>query len=207
MPVVVSQEGFRQDLMGLGVIEQTIPFGNYTPLKREQTIGSEPVPDPKGYKLGSSEHAINLDATEYTKDDQTDEKEQTYYNRAVNYLAESSNSMLDYNNDGIVDSKDFSDRVNDIAQKGYSAVNSAKESIEGKISDIGADSLQKSGAVEVIDNKTEQALDLVKQQSDLALLKVDEVKADVNAQVDKIGNNLMIGLGGVALAYFFLRGD
>ena len=199
----IQQSGYFDGELGFDIVNNVTLPNPYHPLARSGMINTTPVPYPKGQRLGENEDT-NIKMETYAQDDNKAEQEETYYNRAVTFMSDQSNSLLDYNGDGVLDSKDISAMANDV----MSVPQKAASAIEEKITDLGAESITKTGVVEEASRKTDQALVLLKNQSDAALVKIDEVTANVDQRLGTLGNNLALALGGIAIAYVvFGRGD
>lgn len=200
---------YDEDILGFqgGIIQNVTLPGLYSQMPQEKYIGTMPVAYPRGEKLAEGEES-RFDPEEYAKEDNSAEDEKTYFERASDYMTGQSKSLLDYNNDGVLDSKDIKDMANDVKSGVGNAVKATGDAVEDKITDMGAEMIEKTSAYEEIQVKTDQALILLKEQSDSALVKVDELKENVDARLGQLGNNLALALGGIALAYIvFSRGD
>jgi len=201
MPVPVNQEGYNVDF---GVIEQTTPMGNVVAKLKERHINSTPVPYMSGEKLGSNEQSRVGNPQEYNSYDNLDENEATYYERAKTFMGEHATGLLDYDGDGAITANDVIAPMKDIRDSAYDKVNTAKEAVKDTVSDVGASVVQKSGVVDVVETRTNEALVVLKEKTDLALLKAEEVRVDVNTQIQGVGQNLMFLVGGLGVAYLLL---
>lgn len=206
MPVPIQQAGYNADFMGFGVEENVIPLNNYAQMLNEPFINSTPVPYPKGERLAEGEVNRLEDEEQYLNVD-ADTQEDTYYDRAVNYMASQSRSLLDVNNDGVIDSGDIKALASNVAQPIRDAGSATASAVKEQISDIGAESIKKSGAIEEAKVESEKAMVILREKTDLALTKVDDVANSVDARLTDVNRTLMVGFGAIAVAYIIFSRD
>mgnify|MGYP000123699031 CR=1 FL=1 len=207
MPVPINQAGYTQDFMGFGIQENLVPLDTYSQMLKAPFINSTPVPYPSGERLKEGEFNREADMKEYIKEDPTDEQDETYYERAVNFMGERSRSLLDVNNDGVLDGGDIKAMASNIAGGVKDAVKSVKGASEEVISDVGAESIKKSGAIDEFKAESQKTMVLLREKTDLALLKVDEVASSVDSRLGDVNQTLMYGFGALAVAYVVFSRD
>ena len=195
--------GYFDEQLGLINLHNVTPPGiAYQQQQREKYIETTPAPYPRGERLGTNE-APRQQPEAYAKEDNSAELEDTYYERASNFMTGQANSILDYNNDGKFDSKDLTDMAKDVA----AIPTKSATAVEEKITDMGASVVAKTGMYEEVQKKTDQAIVLLKTQTDSALVKVDEISANVDKKLGDLGTNLALALGGVVVAYIVFSRD
>lgn len=199
MPVPIQQSGYESDFMGFGVREELVPINTYSQMLKESFINKTPTPYDNHERIPEGSQNRKEDEVEDLGDDTVNDD--TVFQRASNFMTDRARSLLDVNNDGILDSGDIKQMASGIKDSAVGVVSSASASVENKISDIGAESIKKSGAVEVVDVKTDRALVVLTEKTDLALLQVENLGNSVEARITDVSKNLAMGAGFLAIAY------